>query len=187
MTVLRERMIEDMQLHGLSEGTQQNYVHTVRQLAKHYHKSPDQITEEELREYFLHLIKVKQVAPSTFRVALCGIKFFSRRTSGRCMSAPFKDSGPRWRWRAHPRRKSCRWSLRSRKCAKSLGVFVNFAISFVSVRSTPVGYGFEKPRTCGSKISMENEGRSTFVMEREAKTATYPCHNPFWECCVATG
>lgn len=80
MTALRERMIEDMQLHGLSEGTQQNYVHTVRQLAKYYHKSPDQITEEELREYFLHLIKVKQVAPSTFRVALCGIKFFYERT-----------------------------------------------------------------------------------------------------------
>lgn len=187
MTALRERMIEDMQLHGLSEGTQQNYVHTVRQLAKYYHKSPDQITEEELREYFLHLIKVKQVAPSTFRVALCGIKFFSRRTSGRCMNGPFRNVGRCSRWLAHPRRKSCRWSLRSRKCAKSLGVFVNCAISFVSVRSTLVGYGFEKPRTCGSKISMENGGRSTFVMEREAKTATYPCHNPFWECCVATG
>ena len=80
MTALRERMIEDMQLRGLSEITKKTYVRTVRQLAEHYQKSPDQITEEELREYFLHLIKVKKVAPSTFRIALCGIKFFYEHT-----------------------------------------------------------------------------------------------------------
>jgi len=30
-------------------------VRAVRQLAEHYHKSPDQISEEELRQYFLYL------------------------------------------------------------------------------------------------------------------------------------
>ncbi len=53
MTPLRERMLEDMQLRGLSERTQETYVRTVRQLAEHYGKSPDDITEEELRRYFL--------------------------------------------------------------------------------------------------------------------------------------
>jgi hypothetical protein len=42
MTALRERMIEDLQLHGLSEITQKAYVRAVRQLAEHYHKPPDQ-------------------------------------------------------------------------------------------------------------------------------------------------
>lgn len=80
MTALRERMIEDLQLHGLSPSTQENYVRAVRDLAGHYRKPPDQLTEEELREYFLFLIKVRRVSPSTFRIALCGIKFFYEHT-----------------------------------------------------------------------------------------------------------
>jgi len=49
MTPLRQRMIEDLQLRGLSERTQEMSVRAVRQLAEHDHKSPDQITEEALR------------------------------------------------------------------------------------------------------------------------------------------
>ena len=49
MTPLRQRMLEDMQLRGLSARTQECYVAAVRQLAEHYHRSPTQITEEDLR------------------------------------------------------------------------------------------------------------------------------------------
>jgi hypothetical protein len=48
-------MIEDMQLRGFAERTQEAYLLAVRQLARHYRKSPDQIEEEELRQYFLLL------------------------------------------------------------------------------------------------------------------------------------
>ena len=80
MTKLRQRMIEDMQLRGLSEKTQDSYLRAVRQLAEHYHKTPDQISEEELRQYFLYLKNVRQVSHSSCTVALCGIKFFYERT-----------------------------------------------------------------------------------------------------------
>ena len=83
MTALRQRMIEDMQLRGLAIKTQQAYTHAVKQLAEHHGKSPEQISEEELRQYFLHLRNVKQVSNSTFSVALCGIKFFYQQTLGR--------------------------------------------------------------------------------------------------------
>ena len=59
MTELRQRMIECLQLRGLSARTQESYVRAVRQLAEHYHKSPDLITEEELRHYFLYIKNVK--------------------------------------------------------------------------------------------------------------------------------
>ena len=83
MTALRQKMIEDMQLRGLSASTQTNYVRAVRQLAEYRAKSPDRITEEELRQYFLYLKNVKKVSPSTFTIALCGIKFFYQYTLGR--------------------------------------------------------------------------------------------------------
>jgi site-specific recombinase XerD len=73
-------MVEDMQLRGLSEKTQEAYVGAVRQLAGHYGKSPQHIGDEELRQYFLHLTNVKQLTPSTIRVALYGIKFLFQHT-----------------------------------------------------------------------------------------------------------
>jgi site-specific recombinase XerD len=73
-------MIENMQLRGLSEGTQQVYVRTVRQLAEHFDKPPEDISEEELRQYFLYLQNDKQLSSSTFGVALYGLKFFYQRT-----------------------------------------------------------------------------------------------------------
>jgi site-specific recombinase XerD len=73
-------MIEDLQLRGLSERTQDTYLRIVRQLAEHYGRSPDRISEEELRQYFLYLQNDKQVSPSTFTQALCGIKFFYEHT-----------------------------------------------------------------------------------------------------------
>jgi len=83
MTALRQKMIEDMQLRGFAERTQEAYLSAVRQLAKHYHKSPDQIDEEELRGYFLFLKNEKHAARNTCTIALCGIKFFFERTLGR--------------------------------------------------------------------------------------------------------
>ena len=80
MTPLRQRLIEDLQLRGLSERTQEMYVRAVRQLADHYHKSPAQITEEELRDYFLYLKNVKHASRSASTIALCGIKFFYEHT-----------------------------------------------------------------------------------------------------------
>jgi integrase/recombinase XerD len=80
MTPLRQRMIEDLQLRGLSARTQEMYVRAVRQLAAHYHKSPDQITEEELRDSFLYLKNIKHYSRSASTIALCGLTFFYEHT-----------------------------------------------------------------------------------------------------------
>ena len=81
MTPLRKRMTEDLQLKGYSERTQQMYVRAVRQLAQHYNKSPDKITEEDLRDYFLYGKNIKKWSRTTSTIALCGIKFFYENTS----------------------------------------------------------------------------------------------------------
>ncbi len=79
-TELRRRMIEDMQRAGMSEPRQRLYVRAVRQLAEHYHKPPDKITDEELRQYFLHIKNVKKWSRTGITIALCGIKFFYEKT-----------------------------------------------------------------------------------------------------------
>jgi|APSaa5957512622_1039677.scaffolds.fasta_scaffold46423_1 integrase/recombinase XerD len=80
MTRLRKRMIEDMQLRGLSPNTQKAYVNAVRQLSKYYGHSPDQISEEELRAYFLYLKNERKLSRGSRKVALCAIKFMYEYT-----------------------------------------------------------------------------------------------------------
>ena len=77
---LARRMLQDMQLAGFGERTLETYWRTVRELAKFTRCSPDVITEEQLREYFLHLRNVKEFAPGSLKVAYCGIRFFYKFT-----------------------------------------------------------------------------------------------------------
>jgi site-specific recombinase XerD len=79
-TTLRRRMREDLQLAGMSEGTQTAYLRVVKQLAAHFRKPPDQITEQELREYLLYLKNERQYKPSSLKIAASGIIFFYSRT-----------------------------------------------------------------------------------------------------------
>jgi hypothetical protein len=74
MSPLQQRMLEDMQLRGLSARTQEAYARAVWQLAQHYHRRPDQLGEEELRQ---------SLRLSAARKALC-----------RLLRQPAADSGP---------------------------------------------------------------------------------------------
>ena len=80
MTALRQKMIEDMQLRGLAERTQETYIRVVRQLAEHYGKPPDQLSEAELRQYFLYLKNDKRASRSSCTQVLSALKFLYEQT-----------------------------------------------------------------------------------------------------------
>jgi len=80
MTALRQKMVEDMQLRGLSERTQETYVRVVRQLAEYCHKPPDQVTEAELRHYFLYLKNERHLSRSSCTQVLSALKFLYEQT-----------------------------------------------------------------------------------------------------------
>jgi len=56
-----QRMLEDMQLHGFSNGTQKNYMDAVRMLANHYQRRASRLTEEQFRDFFLFLVNEKKL------------------------------------------------------------------------------------------------------------------------------
>jgi hypothetical protein len=101
MSPLRKRFLEDMQLHGYSPKTQSCYVGAVRALARFYHQSPDRVTEEELRQYFLHLTLEKKVARATATIALCGIKFFCRIAISNSRLEKFENGQVTFAYRDH--------------------------------------------------------------------------------------
>ena len=50
MTEFQRRFQDDMTLHGLAPTTQKVYLYAVERLTGYYRRSPDQLTEQELRE-----------------------------------------------------------------------------------------------------------------------------------------
>ena len=82
MTPLRLQMIEDMKSAGLAPRTQTVYIDAVRRLAAHYRRSPDRLTEEEVRGYLLGL-RDRGVALGSFKVYHGGIQFLYLRTLDR--------------------------------------------------------------------------------------------------------
>jgi hypothetical protein len=82
MTPLRIRMIEDMRTAGLTSGTQAIYLDGVRRLAAHYGRSPDLLSEEEVRAYLIGL-RERGVALGTFKTNHGGIQFLYRQTLDR--------------------------------------------------------------------------------------------------------
>ena len=73
-------MLEDERLRGHSPRTIESYLRAVFKLEDHYGKTVDQITEEEIREYFLFLNQERHLSHTTITIALCGIKFCFEQT-----------------------------------------------------------------------------------------------------------
>jgi len=82
MSKLKTRMIRDMQLAGLCEGTRREYLRVVRQLAAYYMVSPDQLSERKVEDYLLYVRDDLGVAKGTFAPIFFGLKFLYLNTLG---------------------------------------------------------------------------------------------------------
>jgi site-specific recombinase XerD len=76
-------MSDDLHLRDLAERTHHGYLRAVRKLAEHCGTSPEAISEQQVRDYLLHLKNDLDYAPGSLRVALNGVKFFYTWTEPR--------------------------------------------------------------------------------------------------------
>lgn len=83
MTQLRQQMIAAMKQRGFSARTQQSYQNAVYQLALFFNRSPDTIDVQEIQLFFDYLVQGKELAASSCRVYLHGIRFFYLRVLNR--------------------------------------------------------------------------------------------------------
>src|SRR4030042_831050 len=80
MGKLRDQMLVDLQLSGAKPSTQRTYLREAGNLAKYFHKSPEELGEDELKSYMLYLIKERHLSEGTFRFYVAGLKFLYRTT-----------------------------------------------------------------------------------------------------------
>ncbi len=83
MTLLKQRMLEDLRIRNYAPTTVECYVRSVTEFAKHFHKAPDQLGPEEIRSWQLFLLDEKRVKLSTYIQAICGLRFFYSHTLNR--------------------------------------------------------------------------------------------------------
>jgi integrase/recombinase XerD len=83
MTVLRQRMHEDLRVRNYSPRTQQTYIDRVAKFAMHFRRSPDLLGPDEIRAYQVYLVEERKASWTTLNQTVCALRFFYRVTLGK--------------------------------------------------------------------------------------------------------
>ena len=94
MSELRRRMDDDMLARGFADRTRESYLWAVTGLARFYRRSPDQISDEEIQAYVVHLLRDRQLSWSTCNIVVSGLRFFYHITLKRDRTT-FSSPSPR--------------------------------------------------------------------------------------------
>lgn len=76
MTLLRQQLIQELVLRNCAPRTQEAYVNAVYGLAKYYRRPPDQISDDDIRQYLIYLAVSKRLAASSRNQATSALRFF---------------------------------------------------------------------------------------------------------------
>jgi len=80
MTVLRNRMIEDMKIRNLALNTQASYLLQVSLFARYFGKSPELLGREDIRAYQLYLTQEKKLSPKSITISVAALRFLYKVT-----------------------------------------------------------------------------------------------------------
>ena len=95
MTDLRKRMLEELQRRNYSSETTRAYLFAVKDFAGYFGQRPDQLGQEHLRQYQLHLLNDRKLAVETIVGRISALRFFFvkvlRRKSRRSTAHPVRN------------------------------------------------------------------------------------------------
>lgn len=83
MSTVREKMLAELQLRGITPRTQTAYLREIANLEKYFKKSPEELGEEEVKEYLVHMLEDRGLSSGTYKYYAAGIKFLYRTTLNR--------------------------------------------------------------------------------------------------------
>jgi len=83
MDTLREKMLAELQLRGITLRTQTAYLREITKLENYFNRSPEELGEEEVKEYLVHMLEDRGLSSGTYKYYAAGIKFLYRTTLNR--------------------------------------------------------------------------------------------------------
>jgi len=78
MGKIRDRMLAEMEMRGLSAATKKAYLMCCRQFVGHFMKSPEQLGAAETKAFILHLTRERKASASGIGVYVAAVRFLYR-------------------------------------------------------------------------------------------------------------
>src|ERR1051325_9916826 len=72
-------MLEGLQRRNFAPSTIRYYIRTVRDFAAYFHKPPDQLGAEQLRQFQLHMLRDQKLATGTVENRMTSLHFFFKK------------------------------------------------------------------------------------------------------------
>src|SRR4029077_17105861 len=80
MTHLRKMMLEELERRNYAQTTIDCYLRAVAEFSLHFHRPPNQLGPEHIRQCQAHLFGRQKLAPSTVTQHLAALRFFCIKT-----------------------------------------------------------------------------------------------------------
>jgi integrase/recombinase XerD len=80
VTHLRKQMLEELQRRNYSQQTTKAYLHTVWEFAKYFHRSPEELGPEHIREFQAHLFSVRKLSGNSVAQRTAALRFLFVKT-----------------------------------------------------------------------------------------------------------
>jgi site-specific recombinase XerD len=68
-------MLDELERRNYTQTTRRAYLLAVEQFARYFHRSPDELGLEHIRDYQVHLFRVRKLKPASVAVRLAGLRF----------------------------------------------------------------------------------------------------------------
>lgn len=78
MGAIRDRMVAELELRGMSAATKKSYLTCCRVFVAYFMKSPEQLAAADIKEFLLHLMRQRNAGPSCVGVYVAAIRFLYR-------------------------------------------------------------------------------------------------------------
>ena len=75
MTRLRRKMLDELERRNYTQSTQRAYLFSVADFARHFHRSPDQLGLDHVRDYQVVLFRVRKLSAATVAVRVAALRF----------------------------------------------------------------------------------------------------------------
>ena len=80
MTRLRKLMLDELQRRNYAQNTVRAYIHAIEDFARYFHRSPDRLGPEHIREYQVHLFRDCKLSPGTIEGRTAALRFLFVKT-----------------------------------------------------------------------------------------------------------
>ena len=179
MGKLHDQMKEDLLLKAYSPNTMRSYLRCARHFAKHYMRSPEEMGEQEVRDFLLHLVRDRKASPATLDMYVNALKFLYNIT----LKRPEVVKGI-----SHPKRPKTLPVILSPE--EVLRIFAAIrSVKHKAIIATAYAAGLRISEVCGLRIAdIDSQRKRIHVRAGKGQEGSL-CHagrEPPGPCCAST-